>query len=124
MESVARLVQQGTHVLVNANRVHEDERHLSESERLAVSAWRFPLAVVKVKQVGLGHLAVIGAELWVDVRENVAGVIDEGRDVLERLQWRATLGIRGYVPRPQRVESHVAAPSPHEALHRRQHGRL
>src|SRR5450756_405638 len=95
VERVARLMQQGTHVVVDAHRIHKDERHLPERERLAISARSLALAVVQVEKVCVGHPAVVGAELRVDMRENVAASIDEGRDVLERFQWSAAPGIGG-----------------------------
>ena len=119
MESVAGLVQQGAHVVVDAYGIHEDERHLAERERLAVAARSLALAVVQVEQIGVRHAAVVAAELRVDVGEHVTGSIDECRDVFERLQRRAPPGIGGYIPWPHGVEAHLTLPPPHEALHGR-----
>ena len=69
-------MQQGSHIPVDANGVHEDERHLSEGERLAVAAWSLAFAVVQVEQPSLRHAAVVGPEVRIDIRENVAGAIN------------------------------------------------
>ena len=73
MKGVARLMQERANVIVNTDCVHEDQRLLSEIERLAVSAGRLALAVLQVKQVCFeGALArrepwgVWGGELFVN----------------------------------------------------------
>src|SRR5713226_9482798 len=99
MEGVARFMQQRADVAVDANRIHEDERHLSESERLAVSPRRFALAVVEVQQVRVGHAPVVGSELRIHVCEYGARTVDEGGDVIEWLQSPPALRVRGDVPR-------------------------
>jgi len=121
MECVACLVQKRAHVLVDTHRIHEDERHLPERERLAVTARSLALAVVQVEQVCLRHAAVVTAELGVDMGEDIGGSADKRRDVCERLQRSATLGVRRYVPRPERVDAHLSPSPPQDALHGRHH---
>src|SRR6266576_458470 len=86
MECVAGLVQQGAHVAVHPNRVHEYERHLSEREGLAVRPGRFALSVVQIEQVRLGHAPEVLSKLRIDLREHCARAVDEGGHIIERLE--------------------------------------
>ena len=105
---MAGLVQQRAHVAVDADSVHEDQRKLSEVQRLAVTARRLALAIVEVEQVVGGHGVEVATELRIDVSEDGAGAIDQAPDVVERLEWRPAVGINRRVPGSELVQSHPA----------------
>ncbi len=72
MKTMPRFVEQRPHVLVDADRVHEDQRQLADGKRVAVTARCLAFAVVEIEQAGIRHLLEIAAEVGLDVREHVA----------------------------------------------------
>ena len=68
-------MQQGPHVALQADRIHEDEGPLLDGERRAVATGRFALAVVQVQQALASHCLKVVGQLWIDpVKDGRAGV--------------------------------------------------
>src|SRR5476651_1674429 len=86
MEGVARLVQEGPNIVIDAHRVHEDQRLLSERQGLAVSARGLAFAIVQIEQLGVHHRLVVLAELGVDLAEHAGSAANERLHVLEGLE--------------------------------------
>src|SRR3982074_1650627 len=110
MDRVAAFVQERAYVVVYSDGIHEDQRHLSERERLAVTAGSLALAIVEVEQPRVRHAAVVGLKVRIDVSEHVPCLFDEGSDAAERLERLLAIGIGTDVPWPKGLEVHVAAP--------------
>jgi len=117
-------VQKCAQIVIHPHGVHEDERHLSERQHLAVASRSLAFTVVQVKQIRVGHAAVVGLEIGIDVAENISGAIDESPYVSEGLEGRTALRVRGDIPRPQRVKAHPAAPPLHQPSNRWKHSGL
>ena len=88
VEGVAPFVEQGPHVAVEADGVHEDERQPVVLERRLVAAGGLPLAVGQVEQLLRAQEGELLAELGVDVAEDRLGARGELLDVVERLERR------------------------------------
>src|ERR1700730_16115477 len=98
MESVAGFVQQRPHVVVNADRVHEDQWLFPEVEGLAVGPRRLALAVLKVEQFRIHHRLVVPAEVGIDMPEDAGGAINESLNVGEWLEGRPSERVDKRVP--------------------------
>ena len=99
VEGVARLVQETSQVVVDADGVQEDQRKLAKVECRAVPARRLAFAIFEVKQIRVDHGLVIAAEVGIDVPEHVGGASNEGVDVVKWLECRPSLWVDRSIPR-------------------------
>ena len=99
VEGVPPFVEQGPHVGVEPDRVHEDERQPLVLERRLVAAGGLSLAVGQVEQLPGPEEGELLAELGVDVAEDGLGAGGELFDVVEGLQ--AAAGPAGSTARSQ-----------------------
>ena len=99
MERVTSLVEQGPHVRVEPDGVHEDERQPGVLERRLIAAGRFAFAIGQVEQLLRAQERKLLAQLGVDVAENGLGTGGQLFDVVERLQGRAAQAIDRRDPR-------------------------
>ena len=117
-------MQQSSHIVIHAHRIHEDERLLSERQGLAVRARCFAFAILQVEQLLIDHDLVVVAESGVDLAEHTCRAIDERVHVRERLEGRSAKRVNRGVPRPELVDLHCAPPPIHDPLDRREDGPL
>ena len=71
VKGMAGFVQDGFHVPLQADGIHEDERHPRLGERGLVAARRFALAVGQVEQPQVLHPLKTGCQLTVEMLENL-----------------------------------------------------
>ena len=109
MKAMSRLVEQRPHVLVDADCVHEDKRHLAHRQRVAVTAGCLAFAVVKVEQLRVGHFLEVGVEVRLDVLEDLARAGDEISHVAIGLEWCSALRIHPQVPRLEPLHAKMLA---------------
>src|SRR6266550_7642439 len=121
MKGVARLMQERANVVVNADRVHKDQRLLSEIERLAVGAGCLALAVLQVEQLCFDHRFVIATKYRIDVPEDVRGTIHERIHIREWFQGGSPERVDRGIPGPKAIELHLAPPPSLDPLDRRQY---
>ena len=107
---MAGLVQEGTHVVVDPDCVHEDQRLFAVGEGLAETTRRLALAVIEVEKPCVVHRFEVVVEIGVDIGEDAYGAIDLCAHVLERLESGPTSRVHRGVPWTQRLEVHPAAP--------------
>ena len=109
VEGMPALVQQGLHVVVDADRVHEDERAARHREAGAVAAGGLVLAVDQVEQVFAAHGVEIAAQHGIDMVKDRADAGLEFIIVLEGTQRGLAGGVHVQVPRAQRIEAQALA---------------
>ena len=106
---MAGFVQQRAHVLIEADCIHEDQRHLPEGEGLAVAAGGLALAVVQIEQTQVLHLLESRRQSVVQLAENALRAADHLSHVRERLQRTTIQRIDVHVPRTQRRKLQLLA---------------
>ena len=99
MEGVTSLVQHRADVVVDAHRVHEDERHPPEVETRRIATRGFGFPVFEVEQSSVGHRVHVAPEIDVDVAQHSGAATDELVGGRERSQLRSALGVHCGIPR-------------------------
>src|SRR5258708_13557265 len=85
VEGMAGLVQQRTHVSVDADRVHEDQGQLPKRQGHAVTAGSLALALVHLEAAGVVHGLLVAAKVRLDLGENRSSGIDQAANLCTRL---------------------------------------
>ena len=70
MERVTGFVQNSFHVTLQADRIHENERHARFRQRGLITARRLALAIIKVEQFQILHLLKTCCEFRVEMIKN------------------------------------------------------
>ena len=109
VESVARLVQQGLHIIVQAHRVLENEGQVRDRIDDAEGARCFALAVLDIQQVLAAHQVKVTAQLGIHAVEDGRGLLFQFGCLAERTQRRAPQGINVQVPGPQGRQAQLLA---------------
>src|SRR5262249_29369156 len=111
MKRMARLVQQGSHIAIQTNRIHENERETSLGERGLIAAWGFPLAALQIQQFQITHSLYETSELRINFTGDVQAALNQVPDLGERPQCRTALGVHTQVPRTKSVNLQVLGSS-------------
>src|SRR5258708_35535286 len=98
-------MKQGANVVVDANRVHHDQRHFPEGQRVAKCTGPLAFSILQVEQLLLTHALEITAEVGIDFAEYIARILDQAVDVVERLQRLPARGVDPRVPESQPLPS-------------------
>ena len=105
VKGMAGFVQDGLHVALQADGVHEDERHPRFGQRGLVAARRFAFAVGQVEQTQVLHPLESGRQVAVEALENLLRARDHLVHLLERAQRRPVQRVHRQVPGPQRLHA-------------------
>ena len=111
VKCVTAFMQKSLHVIMQTNRVHENEGAFSVIETCAVTAGRFAFAVIEIEQSFALHDRVVAAKLRIDAVEDGRHLFNQHLYIVERFQRRTPQRINVGVPRAQRRN-----PKPRPAL--------
>src|SRR6185503_13428004 len=111
-------------VAVEARGVREDERDALDLEHGLIAAGRLALAAVEVEVALRPDVVEHLREVGMDLLEDAAAAVHQLLHGLERAQRRAALGVDREIPRPQRIDAELPAPTLVAAAQRGDDGRL
>ena len=104
---MAGFVQDGLHVPLQADGVHEDERHPRLGERGLVAARRLAFAIGQVEQAQVLHPLETRRQVTVEALENLLRARDHLVHLLERAQRRPVQRVHRQVPGAQRLDAEL-----------------
>ena len=94
----------GLYIIVQADRVHEDEGAPRQGKVRAIAARTFVGAVIQIKVTFITHDAHVFAELGIDRLKDVDCAVFQCPHIAERAQWFTPENIHLCIPGPQRLE--------------------